>query len=212
MMQNHFRYWLALHPISPDQSEVKQMHRLAEALNHIGRDARIIQDKAEFHPDWFKSNVFTISLSEFRSHTELRSDRDIVILPETFLPVLPRYAPGLPKILFNQNGAYSFGFKDGDGFPDPTQVLKLYAHSDLKHVLCISRHDEMLLKNAFQLGDRRVSRLINGIETNLFQPAGSKQRVISYMPRKNTKDSAIVTALLRRQPWFQDSGWSLQGN
>ena len=30
------------------------------------------------------------------------------------------------------------------------------------------------------------------------------------MPRKNPKDSAVVSALLRQQPWFQLSGWSLQ--
>ena len=93
------------------------MHRLAEALTHLGREARIIQDNAEFHPGWFKSTVLTVSYSEFRSSIQLRPDRDIIILPETYLPVLPRYAPGLPKLIFNQNGAYSFGLKSGDGFP-----------------------------------------------------------------------------------------------
>ena len=76
------------------------MHRLAEALNHLGREAKIIQDNADFHPGWFRSNVNTISHSEFLSLTDLRPDRDVVILPETFLPALPTYAPGLPKIVF----------------------------------------------------------------------------------------------------------------
>ena len=96
--------------------------------------------------------------------------------------------------MFNQNGAYSFGFNERDGFPGPDGVLSLYSHPDLKHVLCISHHDEMLLKDAFQLGHERVSRLINGIETHLFQPSAAKRRVISFMPRKNAKDSAIVSA------------------
>ena len=80
------------------------MHRLAEALNNLGRDARIIQKNAAFHPGWFSSDVNTISYSEFRSNTDLSPNRDVVILPETFLPALPRYAPGIPKILFNQMG------------------------------------------------------------------------------------------------------------
>ena len=204
-MTHPYRYWLALHPdIHRPIGGAKQMHRLAEALNHLGREARIIQDKEDFHPGWFKSKVQTISVSKFKSSSELKTTRDILILPETFLPTIPTYAPGLSKIIFNQNGAYSFGLKQGDGFPSPHDVLKLYGHHDLIHVLCISRHDEVLLKYGFQLGEDRVSRLVNGIETNMFRPGESKNRIISYMPRKNSKDSAIVTALLKQQKWFQE--------
>ncbi len=210
-MPHPYRYWLALHPDIPRPiGGVKQMHRFAEALNYLGRDVKIIQDKSSFHPGWFSSNVLTISKSEFTSSVELRSDRDVIVLPETFLPILPRYAPGIPKILFNQNGAFSFGFNDRDGFPGPDGVLRLYKHPDLKYVLCISQHDELLLKNAFQLGDQRVSRLINGIETQLFKPPEAKSRVISFMPRKNAKDSSIVSAFLQQKAWFQAAGWSLQ--
>ena len=185
MMTYSYRYWLALHPdIRRPIGGVKQMHRLAEALNSLGRKAVIIQDDDSFHPGWFKSNVVAISHSQFVKRTDLSSQRDVVIIPETFLSVLPKYAPGLPKIVFNQNGAYSFGLKDGDGFPGPDHVLHLYSHPDLKLGLCVSRHDEMLLKNAFQLGEHMVSRLINSIETKMFRPAGSKNRIISYMPRK----------------------------
>ena len=38
----------------------------------------------------------------------------------------------------------------------------------------------------------------------------AKQRMISYMPRKNPKDSAVVAALLKQQSWFRQFGWSLQ--
>ena len=65
-------------------------------------------------------------------------------------------------------------------------------------------------KNAFQLGQNRVSRLINGIETHMFRPSEVKHRVISYMPRKNAKDSAIVAAFLRQKAWYRKAGWSLQ--
>ena len=98
-MPHPYRYWLALHPdIARPIGGVKQMHRLAEALNHLGREAKIIQDNADFHPGWFRSNVNTISHSEFLSLTDLRPDRDVVILPETFLPALPTYAPGSQKL------------------------------------------------------------------------------------------------------------------
>ena len=204
------RYWLALHPdIRKPIGGAKQMHRLAEALTACGRQATVIQQQAAFHPGWFHSQVATIALADWHQRTDLSPRRDVVVLPETFLPALPRYAPALPKLLFNQNGAYSFGLQAGDGFPsDPAQVLQLYRHPDLAHVLCISRHDQQLLQQGFGLGPERVSRLVNAIETDAFRPAGPKGRQLAYMPRKNGRDAAIVAALLAQQPWF--AGWRLQ--
>jgi glycosyltransferase involved in cell wall biosynthesis len=205
------RYWLALHPdIRKPIGGAKQMHRFAEALTRCGRQATLIQERADFHPGWFDSQVNTIALSDWRQRTDLDPRRDVVVLPETFLPVVPRYGQGLPKLLFNQNGAYSFGIRDGDGFPDTAEaVLNLYSHSDLAHVLCVSLHDQQLLEQGFRLGPHRVSRLINAIETDVFRPGVSnKKKVLSFMPRKNSHDAAIVAALLRSQSWF--AGWTLQ--
>ena len=210
-MPHPHRYWFALHPdLSRPIGGAKQVHRLVEALGTLQREATIIQQEASFHPGWFSSQVATIGLEQFQARGDLRPDRDVIVLPETFLAALPRYAPGLPKLVFNQNGAYSFGLKPGDGFPKPEQVLELYRHADLKHVLCISKHDEQLLKQAFPMGPDRVSRIVNGIETDLFRLAGTKQRRIAYMPRKNGRDAAIVAALLANQRWFREGGWSLQ--
>ena len=50
--------------------------------------------------------------------------------------------------------------------------------------------------------------MINSIETKIFRPSDVKHRLISYMPRKNAKDSAVVSSLLRQQSWFEESGWS----
>ena len=185
------------------------MHRFAEALITCGRQATLIQEQADFHPGWFQSQVSTISFVDWKQRQDLNPKTDVVVLPETFLPALPHYKPGLPKLLFNQNGSYSFGFQQGDGFSEhPESVLELYNHPDLFHALCVSRHDQKLLESGFGLGTERVSRVINAIETSVFRPGGEKHRVITYMPRKNSRDAAIVTALLERQPWF--SGWKLQ--
>jgi len=203
------RYWLALHPdLQRPIGGVKQMHRLAEALNRCGRQATLIQDAEAFHPGWFSSEVATISCKRWRRLlAELQPDRDVVLLPETFLNVFSSYAPGLPKIVFNQNGAYSFGSGSAKGFPSPPEVLALYRHPELLHVLCVSQHDQQLLESGFGLGQGRVSRLINGVETSLFRPDGAKRRQIAYMPRKNSADASVVAALLQQQPWWQ--GWTL---
>ena len=204
------RYWLALHPdIRKPIGGVKQMHRFAEALNACGRQATLIQERADFHPGWFESKVETTSFTEWKKRQDLNRLIDVVVLPETFLPTIPHYGPGLAKLLFNQNGAYSFGLKKGDGFPEnPQSVLKLYHHPELVHALCVSVHDQKLLTSGFGLGKQKVSRIINAIETTVFKPSGKKKRILSYMPRKNNRDASIVTALLKEQPWFKN--WRLQ--
>ena len=205
------RYWLALHPdIHKPIGGVKQMHRFAEALTRCGRQATLIQERADFHPRWFQSKVQTIARVDWMQRSDLDPRTDVVVLPETFLPAIPHYGASLPKLIFNQNGAYSFGSRNGDGFPDTAEaVLNLYNHPDLVHVLCVSKHDQSLLEQGFNLGPKRVSRLINAIEIDVFKPGSStKKRMLSFMPRKNSRDAAIVSELLRTQPWF--AGWTLE--
>ena len=57
-------------------------------------------------------------------------------MPETFLPLIPKIKPGVKKIIFNQNGAYSFGpLKTEHDFGSPKDVLDLYKHPDLIYTL-----------------------------------------------------------------------------
>ena len=204
------RYWLALHPdLEKPIGGVKQMHRFAEALTACGRQATLIQERAQFHPGWFQSEVNTISLKRWRKTTALSLERDLVVLPETFLNGFERYGAHLPTLIFNQNGAYSFGPGKDSDWPEPDELIRTYHHPRVLQVLCVSQHDERLLSKGFRLGSERVSRLINPIETELFHPAGAqrKRRRIAYMPRKNARDAAVVAALLQAQPWWP--GWEL---
>ena len=203
-----WRYWLALHPDLPRPiGGVKQVHRFAEALMACGRQATLIQQEAEFHPGWFVSSVPTTGLKQWQNRSDLSPARDVVVLPETFLPAIESYGPGLPKLIFNQNGAYSFGLDPAQLRQPPAEVLQLYHHPLVAQVLCVSQHDERLLAQGFGLGQERVCRLVNGIEAALFRPAGAKRRQIAYMPRKNGRDAAVVAALLEAQPWWP--GWQL---
>ena len=207
---NSNRYWLLLYPdITKPIGGAKQIHRLAEALTQLGQQATIVQQNKSFHPGWFESSVSTISLNDWRNIKDPKYTNDIIIMPETFLPLITKIKPGVKKIIFNQNGAYSFGplHKEHD-FGSPKDVLDLYRHPDLIHTLCVSDHDFSLLTQGFGISSERVSILINAIETDLFFPNGNKKPLFSFMPRKNERDASIVTTLLRNQPWFK--GWKLQ--
>ena len=197
------RFWLALHPdIQKPIGGVKQMHRLAESLCRHNLHATIIQDKSDFHPHWFKSDVNTISFKLLQSRG-LNAALDVLILPETYLTAFNTYFPGIPKVIFNQNGSYTFGKP-----PVSAQTVQnLYSQRDVVHVLTVSKYDHHLLSMFLANTSTSVSLLVNPIEANLFHPGSNKTKTLSFMPRKNAKDSDIVTFLLRQQSFFK--GWNL---
>ena len=199
------RYWLVAHPdISRAVGGVKQMHRLAECISRAGREATLIQEDASFHPGWFDSNVSTISFKDWlslRNNGSLNPSRDVVIVPETYIGGVFEYADKLPIVLFNQNGAYSFGADHGRYFK-PNSVIRRYRDPRILHVFCVSQADRSLLVDGFKLNSEDVTLIRNGIEVDTFRPNGSKVPRIALMPRKNPMDVAVVQALLHQQSWM----------
>lgn len=207
MAQAPRRFWILVFPDLPRPvGGVKQMHRVAEAIQACGHKVVLVQDDADFHPGWFCSDLPTTDRQSWMKRSDLLPERDILILAETFLPLLPTLKPGVPKILLNQNGAYSFGVV-GSRFPKPAEVLKLYRHQDLQQIWCVSEHDRRLLSLGLGLPANRVRRLVNGLERQV-RPGNAKQWKVAFMPRKNSHDVDVVTALLQQQSWWK--GWSLQ--
>ena len=219
MTQAPRRFWILAFPdLSKPVGGVKQMHRVGEAIKACGHEVVLVQDDAGFHPGWFQSALPTIDRKSWMQRTDLVPERDVLILAETFLPVLSRFEstrvpkplsnlmPGLPKIVFNQGGGHTFGL-EGKAFPKPHEVLELYCHPDLQQIWCVSEYDRRLLSLGLGLPAERVKRLVNGLEPQL-RPGDSKQWKVAFMPRKNSHDAKVVTALLQHQPWWK--GWSLQ--
>ena len=198
------RYWLLLKPdVSAAKGGVKQMHRLAEAFVKLGRHATLIQEEASFHPGWFDSEVNTISEKDWLRRSDLKPTTDVVVLPETYSGECLGYAPDLPKIIFNQNGAYSFGIPESDLMHRPGGLLDLYIHPLIRHIFCVSEHDHALVSTGFHAGIDRVSTIRNAIETDIFRPVGTKKKQLCYMSRKNPRDALIVVEMLRRCEWFE---------
>ena len=195
---------MALHPdVKRPVGGAKQMHRLAECIESANREAFIIQGDADFHPSWFSSSVKTVAYESWKQRSDLHPERDIVILPETFLSSLSSYMPGFPTVIFNQNVSYSFGVTQIT--QNPLRVLSTYSSDSISHVLCVSQHDLAVLRDGFALDQSRISLVVNAIETGMFRPAKRKKRQIAFMPRKNSLDASVVCALLSRQEWFK--GW-----
>lgn len=196
-MSLHF--WLLVFPdIEKPIGGVKQMHRLCECLISLGHKATIVQDNAAFHPQWFASDVPTISQKEWFVLSNLSPLTDYIILPETFVSGIPFIKPGLPKIIFNQNSSYTFGLLDKP-IKSVQDVFNLYHHPDIAAVWCISDYDFHFIDKALAVPSNILHKLDNPIGIDhLLPPSGiKKKKKIAYMPRKNKRDSDIVIGLLK---------------
>ena len=197
-------------PVYPDLVKpiggVKQIHRVAEQLMLLHYQVTLVQDSATFRPAWFSSSINTISKEDWFSLDNLDPKKDIIVLPETFLPVIHSFFPSLKKIIFNQNCAYTFGLPSLDLW-NPSSVLKAYSAPSILQIWCVSKYDYTFLTRSMMLSPNKVSLLTNGIESNICIPPKAKKKYqIAYMPRKNSRDSRIVRTLIECQAWSK--GWS----
>ena len=201
------RFWFIVYPdISKAIGGVKQIHRVAEAIAQIGHKACIVQDSSDFHPGWFKSSVQTVDKLTW-DQLELDPNLDYIVIAETFIPVLKTLKPEIKKIIFNQNGAYSFGLPGNQIFR-PSWLISAYFDPSVCQIWCVSHHDYDLLVHGFQVPSSNIFLLVNPLETFPDLPLiSTKKHNIAFMPRKNVLDYSVVTELLTRQSFLL--GWNL---
>ena len=157
--------------------------------------ATVVQDNCLFHPNWFTSSVPTISKKDWFSSINLSPTHDYIVLAETFVSGIPIIKPGIPKIIFNQNSSYTFGLLEKPSM-SVVDVKNLYHHIDVHAVWCISEYDFSYLSSCLQIPSRKLIKLINPLDIEHLLPSTiPKKRQISYMPRKNKRDSDVVIAI-----------------
>ena len=204
-MYSQRRFWFLAYPdLNKAVGGIKQIHRVAEIIEELGFFACLVQEQADFRPNWFESNVNTISRSDWFKRTDFDPHIDIIVLAETFVPLIPSLFPGIPKIIFNQNVSYSFGLPSKTIYK-PSAITAIYHHQDVLQVWCVSRSDYNFLVRGFDLPISNVYRVINAIDFKHvpIKPLQQKHQ-ICYMSRKNSLDSACVLNILRRKKWLKD--------
>ena len=201
LQNNNLSFWILAFPdLKKPIGGIKQLHRVSEALCSLGFKSFLVQENADFKPDWFTSTVNTVSKSEWTSYNNLDPSSNVIILPETFIVGLTHnpdlLKPGIPKIVFNQNGSYTFGLNNTSF--DVPEVVSLYKHPDIVQIWCVSSYDKRLLKNCFDLTNEVVQKIINPIDID-HGPGKSfvKKKQISFMPRKNSRHCSIVVSILK---------------
>ena len=177
------------HPIGG----VKQIYRQVELLHKAGWDAFVLQEQPGFRATWFESTAPVMDLENYKQNHP-SSDRDLLILPETWLSNAPQYLPGIPKVIFNQNAFYSFGL-NGDC---NEQTLELYQHPDIHAVVTVSNDSRNLLVDGCGVAENRCAVLVNGIDKKLFHAPAIKYRRVVFLGRKHA-DHARKVALMASQ-------------
>ena len=179
------------HPIGG----VKQIYRQVELLAAAGLDASVLQQEPGFRADWFASNAPVLDLASYLASGP-SAERDLIVLPETWLGQVPGYLVGIPKVIFNQNAFYTFGL---EGRCDEN-TLELYQHPDIIGVVTVSDDSRDLLVRGCGIDPERCHTVLNGIDPALFHVPQVKVRRIVYMGRKQADHIRKVALMARQRP------------
>jgi glycosyltransferase involved in cell wall biosynthesis len=113
------------------------------------------------------------------------------VIPEIYGPNVPNIAPGIRKIIFNQNPYYTFR----DYSFDLRDKTTPYGHPDVTGVLVISEDAAAYLRAAFP--NLPLSRVRPYVDPRLFYFQDRKQDQIAFMTRKWPEDARQVVNLLK---------------
>jgi glycosyltransferase involved in cell wall biosynthesis len=185
--------------LSPDHDApsggIRRLYRHVDVLCRHGLAAFVLHHKPEFRCSWFPN---TTSITGFGQ--ALLTPDDYLVVPEVYGPGIDELAPGVPKVIFNQNAYLTFaGFPvEGAGIPAP------YLHRDVVGVFAVSEDNASYLRYAFP--GLTVHRLHYGIDP-IFAPRWPKRKALAYMPRKHAEDIVQVFNILRYRKVF--TAWDL---
>lgn len=180
----------------PAAGGIRKLYRHVDVLNQHGYSAAILHTQVGFRCRWFENTTAVA----YVPHTRFGPD-DILVLPEIYGPGIHELAPGVRKVIFNQNAYLTF---QGCG-TDLHSQAPAYRHRDVIAVFTVSEDNRAYLEYAFP-GIRAI-RLRYGIDHQLFAYRAEKRQAIAYMPRKHAEDVEQVLGILRQRGAL--AGWDL---
>lgn len=130
-------------------------------------------------------------------------DSDLLVMPGDLGPALNRLAPGIRKVIFNQNAYHSFR-----GYEISHEEIPPYLHPDFVGVLVVSEDNRRYLEAFFP--GARVSRVHISFDLESFfcSDLACKQQSIALMIRKNQADAVQVVMALKSRGVLD--GWSFR--
>jgi len=203
---------------------IRVIYRHVDILNRNGLDAFVLHHYHPFRCTWFENETRVAhevryperSLPARTGRRALRAigrpisldpvpalklePGDVLVVPE-IMPGLARIAPGLPKVIFNQNAQFTLK-------PYPADVERealVYSSPEVWGAIVVSEHDRRYLETL--LPGLRVRRVHYAVDPDLFEFTTEKKRQIAHMPRKNAED--VQQVLVRLRLSGQLEGWDV---
>jgi hypothetical protein len=123
------------------------------------------------------------------------SHSDVIVVPEIYADLIPRIAPGVPKVVFCQN-AYGT-------FTSPGSSVPLDNGGGVRGVFVVSQYSDDLM--TYAAPGAQTFRLRLSISPSIFRFEAEKRRQIAFMPRKNPSDArSVISILANRKTLSQD--------
>jgi glycosyltransferase involved in cell wall biosynthesis len=221
-------YFLTPDVISPCGG-IKQAYRHVNILCSAGINAKILHFRSGFKLNWMDihpptafltSPLFTLPAwtgkrssnpiparicpkTIFRldngSHQQFRSE-DIIVIPELLVEHLSDKIHGIRSVIYNQGSYLSFGYRRAEIIPLP----KLYQSDQLLGIIAVSTHCQNYLRHLLPKQENKIYRIFNGIDSTLFSWSPNKEKIITYMPKRNGADLCQVINTLRSRGMARD--------
>lgn len=180
---------------APDANDpiggVREIYHHVELLVRYGFDAAVWHEKQNFRPDWFRNDVPVI----YGSNLQLENS-DTLVVPAVAVFKSFDPAPGCRKVIFNQGYPFTFAHTAPIEHPRWDPIPQVWASSLMTFDVV------MRLQHCLPIdGVRYIPQSIN---TNIFNPFESKQKKISWMPRKRPYEARVLQALFCADSRFRD--------
>lgn len=176
--------------MSPDNNGpvggIKKIYDNVDVLNNNGFEAYVVHSKEGFRCTWFENNTKVTHDKNLNVNY-----RDIFVFPEIYGPRMGELLPGVRKVIFNQNGHYTFSDYD----INPLNKMTPYTNPEIVATIVVSEDSKQLLQYAFP--DLKVYRVHNSVNSEIFQYSEEKKKQICFMPRKHTLEAIQVLNLLK---------------
>ena len=163
---------------------VRKLYRHVDILNAAGIPAIILHQAQGFRTSWFANDT---KVSSF--HETPPGAGDVLLVPEILAWQFVSLAPGVPKIIFNQNAYQTFAWRQ------PQHTVVPYRHPEFLATIVVSEDSRQYIEYTFP--GHRVLRIHHSVEPELFHFQAEKKPQIALMPRKKDADINQVLGLLR---------------
>lgn len=185
---NHRILYTAL-GLNEPSGGIRVLYRHVELLRSSGYNALIWDPKEHTPINWFETSVPVV-----HSDTIELDETDIIVIPEVLIYDNFDPAPGCRKIIYNQGHFLTFRTVPMDRYPKWDPVPAMWVSS-------LASYDVMQ-RLIHGLPVESVHLIPHGIDTQVFRPAGKREKKIVWMPQKRPDEAQVLHALFTTDSRF----------